>query len=103
MKKALDVLPNYNGIWCSIADGDLFVNTIVSRRWSKDGRKITFMLDTHNFYFSSWDEEIQVVEITPDVSENTKKMWAESDDRTMGPRPVCCKTCGHILSKEDNK
>ena len=98
-KRALDVVPHYHGIWCSIAGGEPFVNTIVMRKWSDDGSRITFMLDTHNFYTAPWDTDIEVVEIEPDVSESTLEMWAASDERSMGARPVCCKACGQTLLK----
>jgi len=61
MKKALDVTPYEHGIWCSIADGQPFVNTIVLRKWSEDGAKVVFMLDSHNFLTAAPEEEIEVV------------------------------------------
>jgi hypothetical protein len=61
-KLALEVTPYEHGIWCAIADGRPFVNTIVLRRWSENGEKIHFMLDTHNFLIMAPDEEMEVVE-----------------------------------------
>lgn len=61
-KKAIDVTPYEHGIWCSIMDGKPFVNTIVLRKWSDDGEKVVFMLDTHNFLMVPPNEEIDVVE-----------------------------------------
>lgn len=84
MKRVLDVVPHYHGIWCSVGGGEPFVNTIVMRRWSEDGRGITFMLDTHNFVFSGDDDEMEVVELGPDVSDKIRAMWAEVDGRSMG-------------------
>lgn len=61
-KRAIDVTPYEHGIWCSIMDGQPFVNTIVLRKWSEDGEKVVFMLDTHNFLMVPPNEEIEVVE-----------------------------------------
>lgn len=62
LKRALDVTPYVHGIWCSVQDGKPFVNTIVLRKWSEDGEKVVFMLDSHNFLTAGPDEEIEVVE-----------------------------------------
>jgi hypothetical protein len=51
-KKAIDVLPQFHGIYCRIGDGKPFVNDIELRRWSEKGDEIVFMLGTFNFYFA---------------------------------------------------
>lgn len=64
-KRAIDVTPLTHAIWCSIEDGEPFVNHITLRRWSEDGKRIVFMLDSHNFLFAAPDEEIDVIETDP--------------------------------------
>lgn len=64
-KRAIDVTPLTHAVWCSIEDGEPFANPIVLRRWSDDGKRIVFMLDSHNFLFAAPDEEIDVIETEP--------------------------------------
>lgn len=64
-KRAIDVTPQRHGVWCSICGGEPFVNPIVNRRWSDDGERITFMLDSFNFDFRLPYEDMDVVEIEP--------------------------------------
>lgn len=63
-KRAIDVTPYEHAVWCSIMDGEPFVNTIVLRRWSEDNKQIVFMLDSHSFLFAAPDEEFDVIEKT---------------------------------------
>ena len=88
--KALDVKPHHFALWCRIEDGEPFENEIVSRRWSDDGQKITFMLGTHNFFFASPDEEVELVPIprSPNVSEQTLAMREARDAAAMRVRPA---------------
>lgn len=65
-KRAVDVTPHLHGIYCTVGDSKPFVNEIVLRRWSEDGKKIWFMLNTHNFDCARPEEEMDVVEIVPD-------------------------------------
>lgn len=94
-KRAIDVTPYEHGIWCSIGDGEPFVNDIVMRRWSDDGTRITFMLDSHNFLFAEPDEEIAVVvREEPYGSAKFMEDCLRSDAETMKnrptqPRPMC--------------
>jgi len=88
-KRAIDVTPYEHGIWCSVAGGNPFVNTIVLRKWSDDGSQVIFMLDSHNFLFAKPDEEIEVVEHTSTFydAEFQAKRLAE-DAKNMMARPV---------------
>jgi hypothetical protein len=61
-KRALDVTPYEHSVWCTVAGGKPFANTIVHRRWAGDGIRVVFMLDSHNFMFADPDEEIDVIE-----------------------------------------
>lgn len=88
-KRALDVTPLEHGIWCSIEGGAPFVNTIVLRRWSEDGARVVFMLDSHNFYFAAPDEEIEVVErVEPLYSGELLADCLRRDAEQMKVRPV---------------
>jgi len=95
--RALEVVPHFHGIWCSIQDGEPFVNEIAMRKWSDDGKQIWFMLESHNFVSAEPDELMRVVEIKPNVSEKTKWFWAEHDAKEMAHRPNACAECGHPL------
>lgn len=88
-KKAIDVTPLEHGIWCSIMDGKPFVNTIVLRKWTDDGKKIVFMLDSHNFISAEPDEEIEVVEKEePFYNASTTLEVLQKDAERMRKRPT---------------
>lgn len=99
IKKAIDVTPYYHGIWCTVGGSEPMVNTVVARRWSDDGKSLWFMLDTHNFDRRDPDEEILVVELNPDVSDQTKKRWAKLDETMLLNRPIPTKECPHCRGK----
>ena len=86
-KKAIDVLPKLHGIWCSIADGKPFVNTIELRDWSESGDKITFMLSSFNFYFARPDEYMNVVELEPSKYDSIDKIHAD-DEKFRKKQPI---------------
>lgn len=60
--RAIDIVPYEHAIWCSVGDSAPFANSIVSRRWSEDGKHIWFMLDSHNFHKAAPDELVRVVQ-----------------------------------------
>jgi len=61
--RALDAIPYHYGVWCTVGDEPKpFVNEIVTRRWSEDGKHIWFMLDSHNFMKADPDEELELVD-----------------------------------------
>jgi hypothetical protein len=86
-KRAIDVLPYVNAIWCTVAGSKPFANTIESRSWSEDGSKIWFMLGTHNFYDAAPDAEIEVVEVKCSAAAESLARWHEEDARKMAERP----------------
>lgn len=69
--KAIDVVPYHWALWCSIEGGKPFANPIVAARWLDDGR-LSFMLDSHNFYSAEADELLELV--PEDVSKLPKSM-----------------------------
>lgn len=89
-KRAIDVTPCYHSIWCSVAGGAPFANPIVLRRWSDDGSKITFMLDSHNFLSAYPDEEIDVIECDKPLYSDPKFLaeCMARDAEKMKDRPV---------------
>lgn len=87
-KRAIDVTPHEHGIWCSIGDGQPFVNTIVLRRWYDDGTKISFMLDSHNFASAEPEELMSVVEIEYPYSAEHLADCLQKDAEKMAKRPV---------------
>jgi len=94
-KKAIDVTPLDHGIWCTVCDSEPFVNAIVLRKWSEDGKKIWFMLDTHNFMDADPDEEIDVVEIEPMYPPKLFRECLEKDKIKMANRPIEQHNCPH--------
>lgn len=94
-KRAIDVTPYEHGIWCSIMDGKPFVNEICIRRWSEDGSKITFMLESHNFLFADPGEEIDVVVIDKPaysakfLEDRRRDDTERMKNRPVPPRPMC--------------
>ena len=63
--KVRDLKPYHYGIWCSITGGQPFTNDIVIVKWQGDGKRVTLMLESHNFVTGlDPDEEIEVVKFT---------------------------------------
>lgn len=94
--KAIDVKPGYWALWCSIEDGKPFANTITNRRWSEDGTKIWFMLDSHNFISAKAEEELELVPRSPDVKADLQAAWDAEDECEMFHLKVagkCAKGC----------
>jgi hypothetical protein len=85
-KKAIDVVPYFHGIYCTVGGGEPFVNHICHRRWADDGQRITFMLETHNFDFRHPDEEMEVVELVP--SEYNAENAAANDAKFRAGAPM---------------
>jgi len=79
-KKAIDVLPSFNGIYCAVDGGEPFVNHIELRHWSEDGTQIVFLLSSFNFLFAYPDEEIDVIELTPHKYCNVEKIHTDDDE-----------------------
>lgn len=77
-KRAIDVLPYVNAIWCTLAGSKPFANTIENRSWSEDGSKIWFMLGSHNFYDADPEAEIEVVEVKCSVPTDLQLCYESS-------------------------
>ena len=63
--KARDVKPYHFGMWCTVGGGRPLVNEIVVVCWTDDGKRIKFMLGSHNFWFGDPDEVLDLVPIEP--------------------------------------
>ena len=61
--RARDVEPYYFGLWCRIDGSEPFINEIVRRTVTDDG-KIKWMMDSFNFDFHDPDELVDVVPIS---------------------------------------
>ena len=91
--KARDVKPYLYGLWCSIAGGPPFSNTICSVQWSRDGEHLFFGLDSHNFYKAHPDEEIELI---PEPAEQVERRQDKISKWVLPPRPdPGCSVCGH--------
>lgn len=58
---ARDIRPIIWGYPCFTAEGKFIINQIAIRRWSEDGKKIWFGLDTHNTFSAKPDDLVSVV------------------------------------------
>lgn len=97
--RAIDVKPNHWSLWCTVGGSEPFANEIVSRKWSDDGEKIVFMLESHNFLFALPEEELELVPTKTVGSADLLSQWDKKDEETMAVRPVKkvpCVTCGHV-------
>lgn len=86
--RAIDVLPYRFGIWCTVGGWPQpFANEIVGSRWSEDGKKIWFMLETHNFQEADPDELMELVPIDMKMSPDALRM-ADANRATPANRPA---------------
>lgn len=83
--KAIDVKPYHYALWCSIEDDKPFANEICLRKWTDDGEKIVFMLESHNFYFAEPDEMIEVIALSEATYANLRHDVRDAE--TMKQRP----------------
>lgn len=80
--KATEVKPYHYGVWCSIEGREPFTNPICVTKWSEDGKRVRFMLETHNFDSAEPDEILDLVPLNPDAWHAQKySHW------TIGPPP----------------
>lgn len=90
--RAIDVKPHHWGVWCTVGDRpEPFVNEIVTRKWSEDGSKILFMLDTHNFMSADPEEVLDLVEMPLSPRPELAALREERDrrdDERMANRPT---------------
>lgn len=89
--RALDAKPHHWAVWCTVGEGKKpFANTIVARKWSEDGEKIWFMLDTHNFMSAHPDEMLSLVR--EDSSDwggpELRAKWEQEAAEFEGKRPA---------------
>ena len=87
-KNAIDITPYEYLYPCILVDKYAEIE-IVSRKWSDDGNKIWFMLDTHNFVSAEPDEELEVIPFRPKYC--TDKFLEDvrrKDKERMDNRPV---------------
>ena len=98
--KAIDVRPWQYAVWSSIGDEEPFSNTIVHRKWSEDGARIWWMLDSHNFIAYTPDDMVKVIQkenpYLPKDHETEPEKFL-----TMRPKPpVICQHCGQKIPVE---
>lgn len=94
--KAIDVVPHKYGLWCSVGNGEPYVNPFCHRKWSEDGESIWFMLESHNFYNAKPDEDMKVVE--RELSDWELSTWSSlsaKDAEEMAKRPMPPEDCPH--------
>lgn len=90
--RARDVKPYHYGIWCTVGGGQPFNNVICGVRWSDDGARLWFNLESYNSYDVDPDEEIELIPLTHHLKERYSS-W------TLPPKPVVkkCAHCGSTL------
>lgn len=99
MMKARDVVPFGFGVWCTVGGRkEPFVNTIVSNKWSEDGKSLWWMLESHNFHNPGPDEMVQVVRLKP-----SQYFAAQYANWSLGPPPdedpEIAKAVSYLVSK----
>ena len=77
--RAIDVKPYHYFLWCRIGNGEPFANEIVYRKWSDDGKRIVFGLETHNYYFAEPDEMMELIPVK--LGTRSAETMAERDAR----------------------
>lgn len=70
--KAKDIVPGLYLLPCQFENGQCLLNLISLSRWSEDGNKIVWMLDSHNFHFIGPEDERIVVKHRPGYITNTR-------------------------------
>ena len=94
--RAIDVEPYHWAVWCTVGDNpNPFCNAIVGRKWSEDGQKIWFMLDTHNFMDADPDEVLELVPEDPNAwgGPSLREKWAKEAEGFAEKRPST-RPCG---------
>lgn len=99
--KAIDIIPYKHALRCIINDAGPFDNTIIIKRWSSDGSKINFMLDSHNFFSAKPDDLVDFI-LEIDDEYNLGKEAQSEFLTTERPNPkIKCSCCnGTGLEKE---
>lgn len=86
--RAIDAKPYRWALWCTVGTcSEPFANTLVTRKWSEDGQRIWFMLDSHNFMDADPDD---VLELVPNSDYYSAEFLAgvdERDSERMAQRP----------------
>jgi hypothetical protein len=81
--KAIDVKPHRWALWCDQGEGSKpFANEISCRKWSDDGKRIIFMLDSFNFFNRDPEEVLELIPIP-----NPPYVNDEEDEKRMKDRP----------------
>ena len=97
--RAIDVKPHRWAIWCTVeGDPKPFANEIELRSWSEDGKRIVFMLGTHNFLSAEPEDLILLVPLDEEKKAAVygPSFLADSDTRdavAMAKRPVPTEPC----------
>lgn len=91
---AVDVKPYLFGLWCTVGNGEPRSNVICSVKWSEDGQRLWFMLESHNFFDAAPDEALELVPQVP--SPYFQKVGR---DFVLPPRPPITKPCEHCNGK----
>ncbi len=66
MVKAINIRPYMYSLPCQMPGKHFILNEICWRKWSDDGNRITFGLDTHNYLFAKAGEMVEVVPVLKD-------------------------------------
>lgn len=102
--RAIDVKPYRWALWCSIKGGEPFANPIVYRRWSEDGERIIFALDSNNGYSAKPDDILELIPYENDWAEANWERLEERDATRMKHRypQGKCPTCGQDRKREED-
>jgi hypothetical protein len=90
--RAIDIRPYQYALPCQLGkNGNHVLNEICIRRWRQDGEGLTFMMDSHNFFFANPHDLIEVVPIpedrySPDFRAKALASDAQRMNRSRRPR-----------------
>lgn len=95
--KMRDLVPHKHGVYATFGDDPTpHVVNIALMRWTKDGKRLSALLETHNYLVEDPDAVLDfIVEFKP---EQYAMYAAEVANWKLGPPPEpkpTCPTCGH--------
>lgn len=77
--RAIDVVPEFWGVWCTIGNGKPHTNAIEAETWGDDGT-IHFLLGSHNFLIEKPDAILELVRLEPPRPEWGHRKIAAHDE-----------------------
>ncbi len=84
--KAIDITPYFYSMPCELPGDQFILNEMCCRRWSDNGDKIWWLLDTHNTFSAKPNDLVEVVPTDYHSAGNLER-WEAEDAERMAKRP----------------